>query len=436
MSDKRKRISKGGKITLSAEEMEIQEVLSDSHNSQSTGRTDNADPPPANLSTANLSIECMEKLSGMFSSSLSKTMIEVFKDHGMFDNEDSGESKGPEEGEDDSESEADKELPSGWPCQDSDIDNNNNNSSKSLPKFGIVNEEKSDLGASYSKAPKVSIQSKSDGPVDPDVVEPDQSLPSAVTSRAPTNWHPHPQVLAWAVKEVDNCDWSAAVREIFESDFSPEEKHDHLFTAVKAPQEMLDAEQHPDIKKKDYLFKRFETEEFLHDANKDIVCGYRPLLEVISNLTDIPEMAKNRNLLAHVFQCMASSANNISRGRRELGRRFVPLENASALFRTKPSHHSFFGDSSDDTAVTKAVAEAKVNKSLVIMPKKRKFMSFRFSHRGGKAFFQSKDRYQNQNYRQNFYKNSGKFGQGQRGQRYGNRRKRKPYQANSKNSTQ
>ena len=203
---------------------------------------------------------------------------------------------------------------------------------------------------------------------------------------------------------------------------------------MSAPQEILDAEQHPEIKKKDFLFKRFETEEFLHNANKDIVCGYRPLIEALSNLRGVPGMENNRNLLAHVFQCMASAVSKLSRGRRELGRRFVPLENANALFRTNPSHYSFFGDASDDTAVTKAVAEAKVNKNLVIMPKKRK-MSFRYSHPGGKNFYQSRDRYQNQNFRNNFYKRGGK--QGKRGRYQGNRRKRSQnQQSNSKNSSQ
>ena len=120
---------------------------------------------------------------------------------------------------------------------------------------------------------------------------------------------------------------------------------------------------------------------------------------------------------------MASAVLKLSRGRRELGRRFVPLENANALFRTKPSHYSFFGDSSDDTAVTKAVAEAKVNKNLITMPKKRKFMSFRYSHPGGKQFYQSKDRYQNQNFRNNYYRKGENFGQGRRGQNHGSRRK-------------
>ena len=280
MSDKKKS-------RLSREEEEIQEVFSETipdPDASTSAQSDHAAPPAANLSN-----ECMQKLSGMLADTMGKTMFSVFKSFGMGND---SESEGWSEGED-LEDDTQQELPTGRPCH-TDLNNN----SKSLPNFGMVNEQNLEQGTSGVNVKK---SNKSDGPVDLEVVEPDKSLPSAITSRAPTNWFPHPEVLAWAVKEVDNCEWSPAIREIFESDFSPEEKFDHLFTSVSAPQEMLDAEQHPEIKKKDYLFKRFETEQFLHDANKDIVCGYRPLIEVLSNLRGIPEMDNNRNMIAHVF---------------------------------------------------------------------------------------------------------------------------------------
>ena len=327
MSDKKKS-------RFSKEEQEIQEVLSDNLNSSAQSNPAQSNPAPSAPPPATLSTECMQQLSGMLAESMGNTIYAVMKDcmsgNREFDSEDS-EVWSDGEVEDD----AHRELPTGGPCHN--LVDKNNNSGKSLPNFGIVNEQNFEPGT--SSGVNVKKSNKSDGPVDPEVVEPDKSLPSAITSRAPTNWFPHPEVLAWAVREVDNCEWSPAIRECFESDFSPEEKFDHLFTAVSAPKDMLDAEQHPEIKKKDFLFKRFETEEFLHDANKDLVCGFRPLIEVLSNLRDIPEMDNNRNMVAHVFQCMASAALKLSRGRRELGRRFVPLENANALFRTKPSHY-------------------------------------------------------------------------------------------------
>ena len=84
---------------------------------------------------------------------------------------------------------------------------------------------------------------------------------------------------------------------------------------------------------------------------------------------------------------MASSNIHLSRGRRELGRRFVNLSNAEALYNTSPSHHTFFGSSSVDSAVTQAVANSKINKDLIVMPRKRKYFPSRSYHPGGKSAF-------------------------------------------------
>ena len=54
----------------------------------------------------------------------------------------------------------------------------------------------------------------------------------------------------------------------------------------------------------------------------------------------------DRYALGHVFHSMAACVDKISRGRRELARRFVPLENAPSLFKSKPTHSSIFGGTS------------------------------------------------------------------------------------------
>ena len=82
-------------------------------------------------------------------------------------------------------------------------------------------------------------------------------------------------------------------------------------------------------------------------------------------------MDATRHKLAKVFQGMASASCRISRGRRELGRRFVPLETAPSLFRAKPSHLCLFGGKSIDEAVQKAADSKKVNKDLVFAPRKK-----------------------------------------------------------------
>ena len=305
--------------------------------------------------------------------------------------------------------------------------------------FGIdVNEPNVDTNNnSVSNAPKAdsTLQKTLDpNPVSP-VVEPDKTLPLPMTSRAPTNWYPDPSVLAWAIQTVDTCEWTDDDRAVFEKQFSPEEKYDHLFTAVAPPNGMTQALQATETKKRDYLFHRAVCEEFLLQSNKDIVCGFRPLLEVLSNMKDVPEMKENRNLLARVFQSMASSSIHLSRGRRELGRRFVNLSNAEALFNKPPSHYTFFGSSSVDTAVTQAVADSKINKDLIVMPKKRKFIPSRFMHPGGKPYYNynnSSRGFQNFRNYANKYEN---FRSGRRGQGRSSRRGRSRPQQKSNPKT-
>ena len=130
MSDKKKN-------RFSKEEQEIQEVLSETP--QASAESNPETPPPAN---ANLSAECMTKLSEMLASSMGRTLHTVFKDFG-FHNEDSEGSEIWSEGEDDED--AHQELPTGWPCHNLD---ENNNTKKSLPSFGIVNELNSESGSS------------------------------------------------------------------------------------------------------------------------------------------------------------------------------------------------------------------------------------------------------------------------------------------------
>ena len=151
------------------------------------------------------------------------------------------------------------------------------------------------------------------------VILPDASLPLA-TDRPPKNWDPDPSLLAWAEAALDGkCEWSKKDREVFIAKFSPDPIHDHLFKAVPNPPELLTAIQDPVNLERDYLFKRFEAEQHFYSANEDLSCGLRPLLDVMSSMKDKADMKETRQLLAYVFQSMASASCRLSRGRRELG---------------------------------------------------------------------------------------------------------------------
>ena len=263
-----------------------------------------------------------------------------------------------------------------------------------------------------------------------DIVVPDASLPGS-SSDVPPNWHPLSSVLAWANHQIDNCEFSAADRDAIIKQFVPEVQFQHLFEAVPTPPDLLTALKHPATKESDYLFRRSETENFLYTANRDLCCGLRPLIEVISGLTGIPDQERNRFLLGQVYQCLSSAVSHLSRGRRELGRRFVPLTNAAALYRRKPSHLSIFGGSSVSEAVQGAVAESKVNKDLVILPKKRQ-LPFRVSHpgnkQGGQEFKTSRGSSQTQ---QQQYYNTRKFQNRRGGKKSRGRGKRRQAKAST-----
>ena len=195
-------------------------------------------------------------------------------------------------------------------------------------------------------------------------VAPDAALPPTSTDDPP-NWSPDEGVMAWAALAVDSCEWSGEDRKLLMKKFVPEPKYAHLFEAVHMPPDIISAMKDKRTVQADYLFNRYTAETYFYNSNLDLTTCFRPLLEVISNLTRSPEHENDRYLLGRVFQGMVSSTVKLSRGRRELGRRFVPLANAPALFRTKPSHKSIFGGDSIESAVEEAVKVSKGNRSLV-----------------------------------------------------------------------
>ena len=184
---------------------------------------------------------------------------------------------------------------------------------------------------------------------------------------------------------LDSVSWSAEDRKNLKSQFVPEPEHAHLFEPVSMPQEILDAMKHKSVTDSDYLFHRYAAELQFFKANGDLAAGFAPLLHVISNMTGVDGLEHDRYILGHVFHSMASTVDKISRGRRELARRFVPLENAPSLLKSKPTHSSIFGSSSTEAALDVATKAAKQNKELVYRAKTTK-KPFQRSGVYGKGF--------------------------------------------------
>ena len=248
---------------------------------------------------------------------------------------------------------------------------------------------------------------------------PDASLPSS-SIRPPHNWNPDPEVLAWAVQTLDLCEWSKEDRAMFEKKYSTDPAHDHLFTAVANPPDLLNTLRSKVMTNKDYYFNRAEAEQYFYDANKDLSCGLRPLIDILSTLKG-QGMDNIRTPLAHVFQSISSALSNISRGRRELVRRFVPSDSQPALYRSKPSHQCLFGYSSIDEAMAKACEAKKINKDLVHVPKKKPISRPPTGKYYGKAYKyipripQYYNNFQNFHGRGNFHNQRGRWKKNRRG---------------------
>ena len=437
---------------LSKEALEIHELLSPgSQSTASAGPSAHVPPsqaenyaaraPPPSVATT-LSDECMRGLATIFKSAMSEGFEAYLGKAGVkrrkpapvqesvYESEDS-DGYDDYEGGDESEDEPSRQL------QGSKVAGN------ALPAFGFNVNDRYRQDHDYAAAAPViatadvhgvaPIAGRSVDPNPPAVVEPQ---PDSKQKRAPTNWHPDPEVLRWACITLDDHEWSVEDRKVLSDQFSPQEIDDHLFQAVPCPPDMKAALTNPEVIKNDFLFKRADTEDLLYEANQDLACSLRPLTEVLSSTRNVPGMENIRTLLANVFQGIASASSKLTRGRREICRRFVPLDHAAKLYESNTSHLCFFGGKSVDTAVSQAKAAAVTNKDLVYIPKKRKYTSKRGSYGYG-SFPKSSWNNSSQFFRGKG-PNRGKFGSGQRGRGRGPRRSRgkKAKTSQSKAATQ
>ena len=172
--------------------------------------------------------------------------------------------------------------------------------------------------------------------------------------------------------------------------FQAKEEYDHLFLPVKMPSKLYKAMKSSVTKKRDYLFNRQELERSLYNASADLCAAVKPLIEAVSLLDDRPGCGDIKCLIGQGILGLLSSNIKISKGRRELGRRFVRLDCAEALFSVAPSHHSLFGGKSDSAAVTAAKEATKLDDSLVHKPKfKRPFRPSYSTNAQGQGFQQA-----------------------------------------------
>ena len=165
------------------------------------------------------------------------------------------------------------------------------------------------------------------------------------------------------------------------------EEFDHLLLPVKMSSKLYKAMKSSVTKKRDYLMNRQDIEKNLYNASSDLCTAIRPLIEAVSLLEDKEGCGAIKHLIGLGLMGIISSNLKISRGRRELGRSFVRLDCAEALFSVAPSHRSLFGGASNSAAVAAAKEATKLDNSLVHKPRFKR--PFRPSYPTTSGFHQS-----------------------------------------------
>ena len=203
--------------------------------------------------------------------------------------------------------------------------------------------------------------------------EPDPDLPT-IDKRLPVNWSPSVKIMSFVKKAADD-EWSKEKRQLLVERFNAKEEYDEFLLPVKLPRKLYRALKSPVTKKRDYLLSRLEIERQLFNANFDLCVALRPIMEVFDLVSAMPQNAvtKNiKNLIGYSIMAICSANLKISRGRREVARRFVRLDWAEDLYSKKPSHACIFGGTSLDDAVKAARESSKTDDSLVYAPKRKR----------------------------------------------------------------
>ena len=128
--------------------------------------------------------------------------------------------------------------------------------------------------------------------------------------------------------------------------FNAKAEYDEFLLPVKMPKKLYRALKSPVTKKRDYLLSRLEVERQLFNASFDLCIALRPLMEVFDLVLAMPPNASTKNiknLIGYCIMAVCSANLKISRGRREVARRFVRFDWAEDLYASKPSHACVFG---------------------------------------------------------------------------------------------
>ena len=112
-------------------------------------------------------------------------------------------------------------------------------------------------------------------------------------------------------------------------------------------------------------FDRHKTEKHLYTSQHLMGLSYAPLMDALTNLSNVPDSGRARKLIGDGILAVASARNEISYARRELCRKIVRQDISPYLYSFKPTNTQLFGGESIESQAKKAKEASKVNLDFV-----------------------------------------------------------------------
>ena len=196
------------------------------------------------------------------------------------------------------------------------------------------------------------------------VAEIDPDLPFA--SKSKVNFNPGQLVVDWARSHFEEIPSPKELIKILEEQWVPDESNKDLFSPIKQSDFILKGMLHKENKDSDSnYFDRHKTEKHLYTSQHLMGLSYAPLMDALTNLSNVPDSGRARKLIGDGILAVASARNEISYARRELCRKIVRQDISPYLYNFKPTNTQLFGGESIESQAKKAKEASKVNLDFV-----------------------------------------------------------------------
>ena len=231
--------------------------------------------------------------------------------------------------------------------------------SNTIPQKGGINTPSSiDPPHSNKINSNESINSNPSDP--PPVAKVDPNLPSAKKKKV-SNMTVPLEVADWARENFNHIDPGEQIK-IIEENYIHDPSLEDLFSPIRSSKHILKEMNSAANKSEDTTyFDRSACEKHLYKASKLISLSYKPFLEAISQLTNIPSASAARNIVGQGLLAISAASHEISFARRELCRKMVRADVFPYLFSNQPTINQLFGGDSIEAQVAQAKVASKNN---------------------------------------------------------------------------